>query len=115
MAPTVLDVPTRPTRRNGQVPPPPPNGDGGDHEPSGPLFDNAVLATVFFIGAETMLFGGLVFGFWILRLAAPVWPPPLQPRLPILVTGLNTLVLLGSSAAVVAASRAIRGRGDRGQ
>ncbi|MBI3634950.1 MAG: heme-copper oxidase subunit III [Candidatus Rokubacteria bacterium] len=118
MTPTVLDAPTRPTRGNGQIPPRTPNGDDGDHEPSGPhgpLFDNAVLATVFFIGGETMLFGGLIFGFWILRLAAPVWPPPLQPRLPILVTGINTLVLLGSSAAVVAASRALRGRGDRGQ
>jgi heme/copper-type cytochrome/quinol oxidase subunit 3 len=54
-----------------------------------------------------MLFGGLIFGFWILRLAAPVWPPPLQPRLPVEVTGLNTLVLLASSAAVVAAGRAL--------
>jgi cytochrome o ubiquinol oxidase subunit 3 len=117
VTPSVLDVPTRPTRRNGQVPPPPQNGDdAGDHEPSGsrePLFDNAVLATVFLIAGETMLFAGLVFGFWILRLGAPVWPPPLQPRLPILVTGINTVVLLASSAAMVAASRALRGEADR--
>lgn len=116
MTPSVLDVPTRPTRRNGQVPPPHDGDDGEDHEPSGPrgpLFDNAVLATVFLIAAETMLFAGLVFGFWILRLAAPVWPPPLQPRLPIAVTGINTLVLLASSAAVMAAGRALRGRADR--
>jgi heme/copper-type cytochrome/quinol oxidase subunit 3 len=41
-----------------------------------------------------------------------VWPPPLQPRLPLLVTGLNTLVLLASSVAMIAALRAMR-RADR--
>jgi heme/copper-type cytochrome/quinol oxidase subunit 3 len=41
----------------------------------------------------------------VLRLSAPVWPPPLQPRLPIGITGINTLVLLGSSMAVVAGIR----------
>src|SRR3989442_13231574 len=34
-------------------------------------------------------------------------PPPLQPRLPIGVTGVNTLVLLASSVAMAAASRAL--------
>jgi heme/copper-type cytochrome/quinol oxidase subunit 3 len=89
-------------------------GDGpdGDGTPGRAAFDNAILATLFFIGAETMFFSGLVFSFWILRLAAPVWPPPLQPRLPLGVTGVNTLVLLGSSVAVAAGVRALR-RGAR--
>jgi heme/copper-type cytochrome/quinol oxidase subunit 3 len=114
---TILDAPPgsppRARRANGQrLPPPlPPTGgdDGPEGEPErrGTAIDNVVLATMFFIGGEVMLFGGLVFGFWILRLAAPVWPPPLQPRLPVEVTGLNTLVLLASSAAVVAAGRAL--------
>lgn len=114
---TVVDAPpSRPPRlrrTNGRrLPPSPPPTGGGDGPEGEPergraALDNLVLATMFFIGAEVMLFGGLVFGFWILRLAAPVWPPPLQPRLPVEVTGLNTLVLLGSSAAVVAASRAL--------
>jgi heme/copper-type cytochrome/quinol oxidase subunit 3 len=59
-----------------------------------------------------MFFAGLVSAFWVLRLAAPVWPPPLQPRLPVAVTGANTLVLLASSVAMAAAVRAL-GRGDR--
>jgi heme/copper-type cytochrome/quinol oxidase subunit 3 len=59
------------------------------------------------IAAEVMFFAGLVSAFWVLRLAAPVWPPPLQPRLPVGITGVNTLVLLGSSIAVVAAIRAL--------
>ena len=58
---------------------------------------------------ETMFFAGLISAFFVLRLAAPVWPPPLQPRLPVLVTGINTLILLASSAAMIAALRGVRG------
>ena len=72
----------------------------------------AVLATIFLIAGEIVFFAGLIFAFWVLRLGAPVWPPPLQPRLPVGVTGANTLVLLASSATMVAAARALR-RGDR--
>ena len=113
----VLEAPPRSSRTNGRVPPPlrPTGGDDGperDPAPRRPLLDNAVLATIFVIGGETMLFGGLVFSFLIVRVAAPVWPPPLEPRLPLGVTALNTLVLLGSSVAMVAALRA-RARGDR--
>jgi heme/copper-type cytochrome/quinol oxidase subunit 3 len=105
-------------RTNGRIPPgPPPTGGGdepdGEPSPGRPALDNALLATMFFIGAEVMFFGGLVTGFWVLRVGAAVWPPPLQPRLPVAVTGLNTGILLASSAAVVAAFRALR-RGDRG-
>lgn len=92
---------------------PPPGGDGGrgpDPSPPGPLLDNAMLATMFLIAGEIMFFAGLVSAFWVLRLAAPAWPPPLQPRLPVLVTGLNTIVLLGSSFAMM---RALRDRGDQ--
>jgi heme/copper-type cytochrome/quinol oxidase subunit 3 len=71
-----------------------------------------VLATIFVIGGEVMLFAGLVFSFLIIRVAAPVWPPPLEPRLPVEVTAVNTVVLLFSSWAMVTAGRA-RSRGDR--
>lgn len=114
----LLDRPRRrPHGTNGAiVPPPRPGGDGGpgdDPSPRRPLLDNAVLAILFLIGGETMFFAGLVSAFWVLRLAAPVWPPPLQPRLPVFVTGVNTLVLLASSAAVVLALRAQRGGDGR--
>src|SRR4029077_6071485 len=89
-------------------------GDEGDRDPTPrrPLLDNAVLATMFLIGGEIMLFGGLGFSFLIIRGAAPGWPPPLQPRLPVGVTAANTVVLLWSSVAMIAALRA-RARGDR--
>jgi cytochrome c oxidase subunit III len=71
-----------------------------------------VLATIFVIGGEVMLFAGLVFSFLIIRVAAPVWPPTLEPRLPVEVTAVNTVVLFFSSWAMVTARRA-RARGDR--
>lgn len=119
MSPLVLEAPPRaPRRRAGHrlPPPPPPERDGGDdgREPSPwrPRLDNVRLAMLFFLSAETMFFAGLISAFFVLRLSAAVWPPPLQPRLPVLVTGLNTLVLLASSVAMIAALRAAR-RGDR--
>jgi cytochrome c oxidase subunit III len=48
----------------------------------------------------------------VLRVGMAVWPPPLQPRLPLAVTTVNTLVLIASSASMTAALRARR-RGDR--
>jgi heme/copper-type cytochrome/quinol oxidase subunit 3 len=97
------------------VPPPLPPTGGGDDDDRDPLrprpgLENARLATMFLIAAEVMFFAGLVSSYFVLRSAAAQWPPPLQPRLPILVTGLNTLVLLGSSVALV---RALRARTDR--
>jgi heme/copper-type cytochrome/quinol oxidase subunit 3 len=71
-------------------------------EPSVPA---PVLGTMVLIVGDAMLFAGLVFAFWVLRLAAPTWPPPLQPRLPVGLTTANTVVLLASSAAMMAATR----------
>ena len=102
----------RPRRANGHVPPPPPptgGGDGPDREPGPrrPLLDNVRLAMLFLICGEVMFFGGLISAFLVLRVTAAQWPPPLQPRLPVGVTGVNTLVLLASSVAMAAASAAL--------
>jgi heme/copper-type cytochrome/quinol oxidase subunit 3 len=114
VSPALLEAPPRARRANGHASPPlPPTGGGDDDggEPSPRRLDNVRLAMMFFLGAEVMFFAGLVSAFLVLRLAAPFWPPPLQPRLPLLVTGLNTLVLLASSVALLGATRAQR-RGD---
>lgn len=68
---------------------------------------------LFLICGEVMFFGGLVSALLVLRVTAAQWPPPLQPRLPIGVTGLNTLVLLTSSVAMSAASRTLASNGSR--
>jgi heme/copper-type cytochrome/quinol oxidase subunit 3 len=104
----------------GWSPPPPPrdpggNGDGlpppggSDHRLS---LSNARLGMLTLIGGEIMFFGGLIIAFLNLRLGAAVWPPPGQPRLPVGLTALNSLVLLASSATFVRALRAVRA-GDR--
>ena len=108
---TTLTV-ERPRRANGHVPPPPPptgGGDGSERDPGPrrPLLDNVRLAMLFLICGEVMFFGGLVSAFLVLRVTAVQWPPPLQPRLPVGVTGINTLVLLASSVAMAAAVRAL--------
>ena len=102
----------------GRTPPtvPPEDGDGGGRpwgEPErSPLLKNVVLGMLAFLWAETMFFAGLVSAFLYLRLGAPVWPPPHQPRLPVEVTGVNTAILLLSGVTLGRAFRAIR-RGSR--
>jgi heme/copper-type cytochrome/quinol oxidase subunit 3 len=49
------------------------------------------------LGAEAMFFAGLIGAFIVFRLAAEQWPPPFQPRLPVGVTGVNTVILLISA------------------
>jgi heme/copper-type cytochrome/quinol oxidase subunit 3 len=62
-----------------------------------------------FIGSEVMLFAGLMSAFLVLRARLPEWPPPGQPRFPVGITALNTLVLLASGWTVSRAWRAARG------
>jgi len=86
------------------------HGDGhGDEEgrPAPPL-SNARLAMLMLFGAETMFFAGLIGSFLVYRLASQAWPPPTLPRLPVAVTGFNTLILLYSALTMWYAQRAIR-------
>jgi heme/copper-type cytochrome/quinol oxidase subunit 3 len=112
-----LQLPTAPRRVNGRVPPPPPPP-GDDGRPEGeeparrPALDNLRVAMLFFIAAESMFFAALIAALFILRTGQPVWPPPFQPRLPVGITALNTVVLLGSSVAMLGATRGLA-RGDR--
>jgi cytochrome c oxidase subunit III len=64
------------------------------------------IGMVIFLGSWAMMFAALFFAYGMVRVRAPMWPPPDQPALPILVPGLNTAVIAGSSAAVALAVRA---------
>lgn len=112
-----LQAPPSERRTNGRIPSPPPHygGDDDDDRDHGRRFDNVRLAVLVFIGAEAMFFGALISALLVLRLGMAAWPPPLEPRLPIAVTGVNTLVLLASSVTLRAASRARRRGDDREQ
>ena len=65
--------------------------------PNAPVGSNAWLAVWMFLGAEAMFFAGLIGAFLVFRLSAATWPPPFQPRLPVGVTGVNTVILLLSA------------------
>ncbi len=74
----------------GGTPPPP-------VRPNVPLLNNARLAVLMLLAAELMFFAGLIGAFLVFRLSAQLWPPPFQPRLPLGVTGVNSLILLFSA------------------
>ncbi|MBI3001866.1 MAG: heme-copper oxidase subunit III [Deltaproteobacteria bacterium] len=79
-----------------------------------PLISNARLGLLMFLAAEAMFFAGLIGAFLVFRLGSAVWPPPFQPRLPVEVTGINSLVLLASGLTMHWARRAVRaGRSRR--
>ena len=61
-----------------------------------PRISNSALGMVAFIGTELMFFAALISAFLIISSAAEAWPPEGQPRLPIYVTALNSLVLFAS-------------------
>jgi len=88
-----------------------PDDDGHDGE-AGPPVSNARLGVLLFLGAEGMFFAGLLSAFLVFRVGSVVWPPPFQPRLPVAVTAINTLILLLSGYTMHRALLAIR-RDDR--
>lgn len=61
-----------------------------------------------FIGTEVMFFAGLITAFVILRAGSLAWPPPGQPRLPLGVSSVNTLILIASGLAMYKALAEIR-------
>lgn len=66
------------------------------------------VALMLFIAMEIMFFGGLISSFSVFRFGPVAWPPPDQPRLPIPITALNTLVLLVSGLTFFLALPALR-------
>lgn len=57
----------------------------------------ALMGMAIFVASWAMLFAALFFALGLSRLRAVVWPPADLPRLPLLLPGLATLALAGSS------------------
>jgi cytochrome c oxidase subunit 3 len=91
----------RPSFGGGDPPPPP-------VRPNVQIGSNAWVAVFVFLGAEAMFFAGLIGAYIVFRVSAPLWPPPFQPRLPIAVTGVNTLILLASALTMRLSLKAVR-------
>jgi cytochrome c oxidase subunit 3 len=65
----------------------------------------AYIGMVVFLASWAMLFASLFFAYGLVRSHAPSWPPSDQPRLPVLLPGLNTLVAAAASLALDRAGR----------
>ncbi|MFQ5876343.1 MAG: heme-copper oxidase subunit III [Acidobacteriota bacterium] len=81
---------------------------GAREEARAPLLEPGVLGMCIFLGTEAMFFAGLISAFLILRAGSGLWPPPGQPRLPVGVTGANTLILLSSGGTMWRALASVR-------
>jgi cytochrome c oxidase subunit 3 len=85
----------------------------GSRPPGGrqPIVSNAHLGVLILLAAESMLFFGLIGAYFVFRYGSATWPPPGQPHLPILVTWVNTAVLI-ASAYTMHQSRSAARSGD---
>jgi cytochrome c oxidase subunit 3 len=74
----------------------------------------AVFGMTIFLASEAMLFAGLIAGYIVLRLSSPAWPPsPDLPKLPVILTGINTVFLITSSFTYHFAEVAVK-KGKKG-
>jgi cytochrome c oxidase subunit 3 len=94
---------------------PVPSFGGGGPPPSSlkPPVSNARLGMLMLIGAETMLFSGLIGAYVMFRFGSVAWPSA-HLYLPVGVTWLNTFVLLFSCYTMHRAIRALRADDRRG-
>lgn len=58
---------------------------------------DSVLGMIFLLATEGMFFAGLISAYVVHKASAIVWPPYGQPRLPIEITAVNTVILLLSA------------------
>ena len=67
------------------------------------VLPNGVAGMLIFVAAELMFFAGLGTAFAVARAGSTMWPPLGQPRLPVEVTAVNTLILLASGGLLARA------------
>ena len=73
-----------------------------------------ILGMYLFIASELIIFMTLLFIlFWLRSSLVADWPPPDQPRLPIGITGINTVFLLVSGYTMHRAYRAVKQNASR--
>ncbi|MEW6298756.1 MAG: cytochrome c oxidase subunit 3 [Thermodesulfobacteriota bacterium] len=82
-------------------------GGGPPSSPVPPPVSNARLGMLMLIGAETMLFAGLIGAYVVFRFGSTAWPSA-SLYLPVGVTWVNTFVLLSSCYTMHRAIRAVR-------
>ncbi|MBF2026210.1 MAG: heme-copper oxidase subunit III [Oscillatoriales cyanobacterium C42_A2020_001] len=70
--------------------------------------DYRVLGVIVFLIAEAMIFLGLFTAYLTFRAVAPTWPPEGTPELELLLPGVNTIILIGSSFVIHNADVAVK-------
>lgn len=90
-----------------------PEENGRDDFDPEPRFKNALIGMMLFLGADLMFFVALLGAFLVFRGGAAIWPPLGQPRLPLAVTTVNTLILLASGFTMLRAMQLIRADNTR--
>ena len=66
---------------------------------------SGVLGMIVFMVTEAMFFAGLISAYVVIKAGIEEWPPWGQPRLPVVATAFNTILLL-ASGFIMAHSRA---------
>lgn len=61
---------------------------------------DGVVGMIFLLAAEIMFFAGLISAYIVNRAGALAWPPLDQPRLPVEVTAVNTVILIASAVTI---------------
>jgi len=79
-------------------------GEGGSDRSK--ALSNGALGMLIFIAMELMFFASLIRAYLVMSAGAIVWPPPDQPRLPVALTGVNTLILFASAFTLYRSYRA---------
>jgi cytochrome c oxidase subunit III len=70
--------------------------------------DHRIFGIIVFLVAEAMIFLGLFTAYLTFRAVAPTWPPEGTPELELLLPGVNTIILIGSSFVIHNADTAIK-------
>jgi cytochrome c oxidase subunit III len=70
--------------------------------------DHRIFGLIVFLGAESMIFLGLFMAYLTFRAVYPSWPPEGTPERELVLPGINTLVLIGSSFVIHQADTAIK-------
>ena len=70
-----------------------------------PPISSGVLGMLIFMVTEAMFFAGLISAYVVIKAGVEEWPPWGQPRLPVVATAFNTILLL-ASGFIMAHSRA---------
>jgi len=78
------------------------HGHHGEHP------DYRILGIIVFLVAEAMIFLGLFTAYLTFRAVSPTWPPEGTPELELLLPGVNTIILIGSSFVIHNADVAVK-------